>query len=115
MPVQISEVISPHLARVSFGDGRADTVSTSDLSRRPPDIDNEGTTSQPAGQYKDKETDVDIRTSGPDIRTEGEPRKSVEPIKNSHFSPDSPAPTLRRSARNRKPPTNLSDFVSAMN
>ena len=29
VPVQISEVISPHLARVSFGDGRADTVSTS--------------------------------------------------------------------------------------
>ena len=71
--------------------------------------------SQTAGQYKDKETNVDIRTSGPDIRTEGEPRKSVEPIKESQFSPDSPAPTLRRWARNRKPPTYLSDFVSAMN
>ena len=71
--------------------------------------------SQPGGQYKDKETDVDIRTLGHDIRTEGEPRKSVEPIKESQFSPDSPAPTLRRSARNRKPPTYLSDFVSAMN
>ena len=115
MPVQIAEVISPHLARVSFGDLRADTVSTSDLSRRPPDIDNEGTTSQPEGQYKDKEADVDIRTSGPDIRTEGEPPKSVEPIKDSQFSPDSPAPTLRRSAKNMKPPTYLGDFVSAMN
>ena len=115
VPVRISEVISPHLARVSFGDGRADTVSTSDLSRRLPDIDNEGMTSQTGGQYRDKETDVDIRTSGPDIRTEGEPPKSVEPIKESQFSPDSPAPTLRRSARNRKPPTYLGDFVSAMN
>ena len=115
VPVQISEIISPHLARVSFGDGRADTVSTSDLSRRPPDIDNEGTTSQPGGQYKNKEADVDIRTSGPDIRTEGEPPKSVEPIKELQFSPDSSAPTLRRSARNRKPPTYLGDFVSAMN
>ena len=92
MPVQISEVISPHLARVSFGDGRADTVSTSDLSRRPPEFDNEGTTSEPGGQYKDKEADVDIRTSGPDIRTEGEPPKSVQPIKESQFSPDSALP-----------------------
>ena len=115
MPVQISEVISPHLARVSFGDGRADTVSTCDISRRPPDIDNEGTTSQPGDQYKDKEADVDIRISGPDIRTEGEPPKSVKPVKDSQFSPDSPAPTLRRSARNRQPPTYLGDFVSAMN
>ena len=92
MPEQIFEVIAPHLARVSFGDERDDTVSTSDFSRRPPDIDNEGTTSQPGGQYKDKETDVDIRTSGPDIRTEGEPHKFVEPVKESQFSPDSPVP-----------------------
>ena len=105
MPVQISEGVSPHLARVSFGDGRDDTVSLSDLSRRPPDIDNEGTTSQPGGQYKGKETDVDIGTSGPDIRTEGESPKSVEPVKESQFSPDSSAATLRRSARNRKPRT----------
>ena len=115
VPVQISEVISPHLARVSFGDGRADTVSTSDLSRRPLDIDNEGTTSQPGGQYEDKESDVDIGTSGPDIRTEGEPPKSVEPVKEYQFSPDSPAATLRRSTRDRKPLTYLDDFVSAMN
>ena len=94
MPVQISEVISPHLAQVSFGNGRAETVFTSHLSRRPPDIDNEGTTSQPGGQYKDKEADVDIGTSGPDIRTEGGPPKSLEPVKESQFSPDSPAATL---------------------
>ena len=43
VPVQISEVIFPHLARVVFGDGRLDTVSTSDFSRRPSDVDNEET------------------------------------------------------------------------
>ena len=47
MPKQIFEVISPHLVRVSFGDVRVDTVPTSDLFRRPPDVDNKGTISQP--------------------------------------------------------------------
>ena len=46
VPVHISEVVYSHLARVSFGDGRVDTVSTSELSRRPPDIENEETNSQ---------------------------------------------------------------------
>ena len=99
----------------SFGDGRVDTVSASDFSRRPLDIDNEETISQPGGQYKDKETNVDIGTSVPDIGTDCEPPKSVEPVKESQTSPDAPAPTLRRSARNRKPPTYLGDFVLAMN
>ena len=106
-PVLISEVISPHLVRVSFCDGRVNTISTSDLSRRPPDVDNEETISQPGGQYKDKETNVDIGTLVPDIGTECEPPKSVELVKESQISPDSTAPTLRRSARNRKPPTYL--------
>ena len=70
VPVQISEVISPHFARVSFGDGRVDTVSTSDLSGWPPDVDYEETISQPGGQYNDKETNVDIGPSVPDIGTE---------------------------------------------
>ena len=115
VPVQISEVISLHLVRVSFGDGRVDTVSPSDLSRRPPDVDNEETISQSGGQYKDKKTNVDIGTLVPDIGTECEPPKSVEPVKESQISLDSPAPTLRRSARNRKPPTYLGDFVLTMN
>ena len=110
VPVQISEVISPHLARVSFGDGRVDTVSTSDLSRQPPDVDNEETISQPVEQCRDKETNVD-----PDIGTQCEPTESVESVKGSQVSPDSPAPTLRRSARNRKPPTYLGDFVLTTN
>ena len=115
VPVQISEVISPLLARVSFGDGRVDMVSTSDLSRRSPHIDNEETISQPGGKYKVKETNVDIGTSVPGIGTECEPPKSVEPVKEFQISPESPAPTWRRSARNRKPPTYLGDFVLAMN
>ena len=114
LPVQICEVIPPHLARVFFGDGRVDPVSTSDLFRRPPDFDNEETISEPGGQYKGKETNVDIETSVPDIGAECEPLKSVEPVKESQISPDSPAPTLRHSARNRKTPTYLIDFVLAM-
>ena len=119
-PIQISEVISPHLAGVSFGVGRIDTVSTSDLSRRPLNIDNEETISQPGGQYKDKETNVDIGISIPDIGTECEPPKSVELVKESQTSPApwvSPTSTLRCSAKNRKPkpPTYLDDFVLAMN
>ena len=106
VPVQISEVTSPQFARVSFGDGRVDTVSISDFSRRP-DVDNEKTISQPGGQYKDKKTNVDIGTLVPAIGTEYEPPKSVEPVKESKINPDSPAPTLRRSARNMKPPTYL--------
>ena len=82
VPVQIFEVVSPHLARVSFLDGRVDTVSTSDFSRRP-DVDKEKTISQPGGQYKDKEANVDIGTSVPDIGTECEPPKSVEQVKES--------------------------------
>ena len=61
-PVQISEVISPHLVGDSLGDGRVDTVSTSDLSQRPPDVDNEGTISQPGCQCRDKEANVDPDT-----------------------------------------------------
>ena len=45
VPLQISEVISPHIARVSVGDGRFDPDSTSDLSRQPLDDDNKGTIS----------------------------------------------------------------------
>ena len=106
VPVQISGVIYPHLARVSFGDGRVDTVFTSDLSRRPPDVDNEGTISQPGDQCRDKEANID-----PHIGTQFEPPESVEPVKESQVSPESPAPTLRRSARNRKQPSYQGDVV----
>ena len=51
-----------------------DTVSTSDLARRPPDVDNEGTISQPGDQCRDKATNVDL-----DIGTQCEPLESVEP------------------------------------
>ena len=98
------------LVRAKDQDGRVDTVSTSDLSRRPSDIDNEGTISQPDDQCRDKETNVDS-----DIRTLCEPPEHVEPVKESQASPNSPAPTLRRSAWNRKPPTYLGDFVLATN
>ena len=53
VPVQKSEVISSHLARVSFGDERVDTVSTSYLFQRPPDVDNEGRISQPGDHNVD--------------------------------------------------------------
>ena len=89
-------------------------VSTSELSRRSPDIDTEETISQPGGQYKHKETNVDFGTPVPDIGTDCEPPKSMEPVKESQISPDWLAPTLRRS-RKRKPPTYLGDFVLVMN
>ena len=110
VPLQISEKNLFHLAPVSFGDGRVDRVSTRDLSRRPPDVDNEGTTSQPGNQCRDKETNVDSH-----IGTQCEPPESVKPVKKSQTSPDSPAPPLRLWARNRKPPSYLGDFVLATN
>ena len=110
MPAQISEVISPNVARVSFGDGRVDTVSTSDLPRRPPDVDNEGLILQSGDNCRDKETNVNS-----DIGNQCVPPESEEPVKETQASPDSPAPTLRRSARNRKPSTYLGEFVLATN
>ena len=71
--VQISEVIFPHLARVSFGNVRVDTDSTSDIPRRPPDVYNEERISQPGDQCRDKETNIDS-----EIGNQCEPPESVE-------------------------------------
>ena len=51
----------------------------------------------------------------PEIETQCEPPESVEPVEESHVCPDSAAPNLRRSARNRKTHTDLGDFVLATN
>ena len=83
VPVQISKVIAPHHARVSFDDGRVDTVSTSDLSRRPSDFGNERKISLPGYQCRGKESNVD-----PDIGTQCEAPKSVEPVEVSQVIPD---------------------------
>ena len=93
------EEISIYLARVPFGDRRVDTVPTSGLSRQPLEINNQGSISYPGGQCRDKETNVD-----PDIETQCEPPESAEPAKESQVSPVSPAPTFRRSTRNRNYP-----------
>ena len=88
----MSDIISPHLAQVSFGDGRIYTVSTSDLLRRLPNFDNEITISQPGGQCREKETNVDR-----DIGTQCKPPECVEPVLETQVCPDSPASTVRRS------------------
>ena len=80
--VQISDLVFPQFARVSV------STSTALNDRRMLTIA-EGTISQAGGQCSKKETNVDTN-----IRTQCEPPESVEPVKESDVSPDSPAPTL---------------------
>ena len=86
-----------------------DEVYTSDLSRRLPDVENEGTISQPSGQCRDQEINVD-----PYVGTQCESPESVELEKESQVSPVSPNLNLQSSARNRKPPTNLGDELKTV-
>ena len=120
IPVKIVEVITPNLTRVSFPDGRIDTVSAGDLSRRPTD----DTLNIPSPASEDVEIanrgsqDNDVPVIDDDQPAATVPEETATAPRRSNRDDDQPAATVpegtttapRRSNRVRNKPKHLEDY-----
>ena len=120
IPVKRDEVITPNLTRVSFPDGRIDTVSAGDLSRRPTD----DTLNIPSPASEDVEIanrgsqDNDVPVIDDDQPAATVPEETATAPRRSNRDDDQPAATVpegtttapRRSNRVRNKPKHLEDY-----
>ena len=122
-PVSISEVINPHFARVVFPNGRIDTVSTKDLSRRniPAQTDATEPRSPHLSPVKNLPNAMEHfptitpeETSSIPVTTEqGAEEEDSSPVTTPKSTPVSPFAGLevRRSTHLRRPPAHLKDYI----
>ena len=122
-PASISELINPHFARVVFPNGRIDTVSTKDLSRRkiPAQTDATEPRSPHLSPVKNLPNAMEHfptitpeETSSIPVTTEqGAEEEDSSPVTTPKSTPVSPfaGPEVRRSLRPRRPPAHLKDYI----